>query len=191
MATKTCKEVCCNGQCRCETDQSCINDACCSTPNKDGTECCDENGKANDGTCCPALTTQGCDTETDTTTGCLKCKQSATSCSYTRDCGANEICCPYSKKCIPSGGCCISETDENNEYGLENPCNECYSRTDISKELSNCEKEVGNCFVGVFVLQPVDTPFATCEVRYYYLEPEWGGEENAPDPMDPYQGYYL
>ena len=50
--------------------------SCCTTPNQGKTECCDKynNGVAKDGSCCPALETAGCETETDETTGCTICK---------------------------------------------------------------------------------------------------------------------
>ena len=59
-------------------DKTCMPDgSCCTTLNQAKTQCCDTNGNgvANDGTCCPALETEGCETEVDTTTGCNVCKK--------------------------------------------------------------------------------------------------------------------
>lgn len=59
-------------------DKECMPDgSCCTTPNNAKTECCDtkNNGLANDGSCCPALETTDCETEPDSTTGCLKCQE--------------------------------------------------------------------------------------------------------------------
>ena len=74
-----------NGSISCGTSycgiKKCMKDgSCCETPNNARTECCDKkgNGVANDDTCCPALESPDCETETDNATGCLQCKDDGT-----------------------------------------------------------------------------------------------------------------
>ena len=72
------KELKCGDDYCAKKGKTCMNNgSCCTTPNQAKTQCCDTNGNgvANDDTCCPALETEGCETEVDTTTGCKVCKE--------------------------------------------------------------------------------------------------------------------
>ena len=80
----------------CSDTESCMSDgSCCTTPNQAKTQCCDTNGNgvANDDTCCPALETEGCETEVDETTGCSKCKTSCTGVSNCSGQTNGTVCC--------------------------------------------------------------------------------------------------
>ena len=134
------KELKC-GEDYCEkVGKTCMSDgSCCKTLDDEGSNCCDEAGKhketgsccevltqANCPTgivdnqttgckeCCPALETEGCETETDETTGCTVCKVAEISCEANQEpCsnGTDTWCCAEGNtcqngKCCQDGACC-------------------------------------------------------------------------------------
>ena len=100
--------------------------SCCTTPNQGKTECCDKynNGVAKDGTCCSALETEGCETETDEITECKKCKESSCLFYDGNYCfhdahlselglGINEYC-----RIISGEQCCSNNPNEADQLGI-------------------------------------------------------------------------
>ena len=148
----------------CSDTESCMSDgSCCTTPNQAKTQCCDTNGNgvANDDTCCPALETEGCETEVDTTTGCNKCK---TSCTSDSDCSSGQRCCKELNKCIGKNECC----------GTEDACARCAGPDFCDPELA---KEEGVKFgVRYASWEPSDNPdcgeFLYCEFVTLTLDGE-------------------
>ena len=102
------KELKCGDDYCAKNGKICMNNgSCCTTPNQAKTQCCDTNGNgvANDDTCCPALETEGCETEVDTTTGCNVCKKEVNDCEgksdYTSCKNGNGYC--YQEYCLTRG----------------------------------------------------------------------------------------